>query len=64
MLADIHLVVGANEARVTVRHDNDVVEDECWKFDRRLSREEAKSAVAAVFADVYDMMNFAVHGDE
>lgn len=64
MLADVRLIVGATEARLTVRHDDKVVEDEIWSFGRRIGRDEAKQMAEALFADAYDMMNFAVHGDE
>lgn len=64
MLADVRLIVAATEARLVMRHDDTVVEDEVWKFDRRIGREEAKSMASAIFADAYDMMNFVAHGDE
>lgn len=54
----------ATEARLLVRNDDAVVEDESWRFGRRLGREEARSMVQAIFDDAYDMMNSTVHGDE
>ena len=64
MLADVRLVVAANEARLTIRHDDKIVEDELWTFGRRIGREEAKGMAQAIFADAYDMMQFVVHGDD
>lgn len=64
MLADVRLFIGSKEARLIVRHDDAVVEDEIWTFDRRIGGEEAKDMARAIFADAYDMMNFVAHGDE
>ena len=64
MTAEIRLIVTATEARLLVRNDDAVVEDESWRFGRRLGREEARSMVQAIFDDAYDMMNSTVHGDE
>lgn len=64
MLADVRLIVTATEARLTIRHDDQIVEDEVWKFGRRVGREEAKSMVQAIFDDSYDLLNFVTHGDE
>lgn len=64
MLADVRLTIGVTEARLVVRHDDQVVEDELWKFERKIGREEAKAMAEAIFADAYDVMNHVVHGDE
>lgn len=63
MLADVRLVIAAKEARLTVRRGDEVVEDEIWKFDRRIERSEAQSIADALFADAYDMMQFVTHGE-
>jgi hypothetical protein len=64
MLADVRLIIGTKEARLTVRHGDDIVEDELWKFDRHFGREEAKGMVEAIFSNAYDMLNFVTHGDD
>lgn len=64
MLAEVRLVIAPKEARLTVRHGDEVVEDELWTFDRRVDRSEAKSIAAAIFADAYDLMQYVVYGDD
>lgn len=64
MLADVRLSIAQKEARLVVRHGDDIVEDEVWTFGRNIGREEAKSMAAAIFADAYDLLNFVTHGDE
>lgn len=41
-----------------------VIEDERWKFERRITATEAAGLAEAAFADAYDLMQYAVHGDE
>jgi hypothetical protein len=64
MLAELRLVVAAKEARLLVRHGDDVVEDEVWKYSAPLAREEARALVTTAFDDLYDMMQHVVHGDD
>lgn len=47
-----------------VRQGDEVTSDELWKFDRTMSRTEAKEIVEAAFSDCYDLMNFVVHGTD
>lgn len=64
MLAEVRLVVEPREARLTVRHGDDVVENEVWAYPRSMGRTEAKELVKTVFDTTYDMMNFVSnHGD-
>lgn len=63
MLADVRLTVSPTEARLLVKHDDAVVEDELWKLGRRITRDEAKDLAQALFATAYDLMNFVAHGD-
>jgi hypothetical protein len=64
MLAEVRLVVAAKETRLLVRHGDDVVEDEVWKYQTPLAREEARALVTTAFDDLYDMMQHVVHGDD
>lgn len=64
MLAEVRLIIAPKEARLLVRHGDDVVEDELWKFVPPISRTEAKKIAEAIFADGYSIMQYAVHGDE
>lgn len=64
MLAEVRLIVDPKEARLTVRHADDVVENEVWSYSRPMGRTEAKELVKTVFDTTYDMMNFVSnHGD-
>lgn len=63
MLAEVRLVIAPKEARLTLRHGDDVVEDEVWKFDSPISRTEAKELSEVAFHDTYDLTQYAVHGD-
>lgn len=64
-LAEVRLIVAAKEARLTVRHGDDLVEDELWSYPRPMGRTEAKELVKTVFDTTYDMMNFVSnHGAE
>ncbi|NBW13937.1 MAG: hypothetical protein EBR82_38630 [Caulobacteraceae bacterium] len=64
MLADVRLVVSAKEVRLTFRRDGEDVEDEIWKFERRLAKEEAAVLSTTAFAATYDLIQHIVHGDE
>lgn len=63
MLFEARLVITAKEARLLLKRDDAVEEDEVWKFERRLTKAEAEGMVRVVFDDCYDMMNYAAHGD-
>lgn len=64
MLSEVRLIVGAKEARLVLKKDDDTVEDELWKFERRMSATEATEFVRVVFDGAFDMMNNLVHGSE
>jgi hypothetical protein len=64
MLSEVRLIVGAKEARLVLKKDDDVVEDELWRFERRMSSSEANEIVRVVFDGCFDLMNNFVHGSE
>jgi hypothetical protein len=64
MLARVELIIAPKEARLTIRRDDDVVEDEVWTFGRSIGRSAAMEFARAVFDDAYDGMNYMVHGDD
>ena len=64
MLARVELIIAPEEARLTIRKGDDIVEDEVWKFGRKIGRSEAAEFARAVFDDAYDGMNWIVHGDD
>jgi hypothetical protein len=63
MLAEVRLVIAPKEARLVLKHGDDTVEDEVWKFESKASKTEAKELAGVVFSDAYDLLNHAVHGD-
>ncbi len=64
MLSEVHLIIGAKEARLVLKKGDDFVEDELWKFDRKMSAGEAQGMVRVIFDGIFDMMNNLVHGSE
>lgn len=63
MLAEVRLLIAAKEARLVFKKGETIVEDEVWKFERKISSTEAKEVADAVFHDTYELMQYAVHGD-
>lgn len=64
MLSEVRLIIGAKEARlVLTKNDSDVLEDELWKFDRKLASSEAQQITRCIFDDAYQMIQYAIHGD-
>lgn len=59
----MRLSITSKEARITVLHGDNVHEDEVWKFDRKVSRTEAKQLAKVAFDDWYDLLNYSAHGD-
>ena len=64
MLAEVRLVIAPQEARLTIRRGDEIVDDEVWSFGRKVGRSEAQEFARAVFDDAYDAMNYMVHGDD
>ena len=64
MLSEVRLIIGAKEARLVLKKGDDFLEDELWKFDRRMSAGEATEMVRVVFDGCFDLMNNLVHGSE
>jgi hypothetical protein len=64
MLSEVHLIIGAKEARLVLKQDGEAIEDELWRFDRKMSSGEAKEMVRVVFDGCFDLMNNLVHGSE
>jgi len=64
MLSEVHLIIGAKEARLILKKNDDFVEDELWKFDRKMSSTEANEMVRVIFDGCFDLMNTFVHGSE
>lgn len=63
MTAEVRLIIGAKEARLLLKKGDDVLEDELWTFDRKMSITEAAAIVRVCFDDAFDLMQWTVHGD-
>jgi len=63
MLAEVRLIIASKEARLVMKRGETLVEDELWKFERPISKTEAKELAEAMFHDSFDLMQHAVHGD-
>jgi hypothetical protein len=63
MSVEVRLIIGNKEARLILKRDDDILEDELWKFDRQIGRSEAGEIVRVAFDDAYDLMQWTVHGD-
>lgn len=61
MLAEVRLMVAAREARLTLLNGGEVVDDEIWNFDAKVSRSEAAEAARICFDDLYDFINSITH---
>lgn len=64
MLAQVTLTITPEAARLTLVKGDKCLEDERWKFDRKIGSTEATEAAKAIFDDAYDALNWMVHGDE
>lgn len=64
MLGEVRLIVASKEARLILKVGEKLIEDELWRFDKAISRTEAKKVVEAAFHDAYDLMQYSVHGDD
>ncbi len=63
MLAEVRLIIASREAKLVIRRGETIAEDEVWKFERPISKTEAKELAEAAFHDAFDLMQHAVHGD-
>lgn len=57
MLAEVRLLVAAREARLMLVNGGEVIDDEIWKFDAKVSSSEAAEVARVSFDDLYDFVN-------
>lgn len=43
--------------------NDEIVEDELWKSDKKVTLKEAKQLAEVAFHDYFDLVNYSVHGD-
>ena len=63
MPSEVRLIIAKKEARLILKHGDDIVEDELWKFDSSMSKTEMADLARILFDEGYDLMQFSVHGD-
>ena len=63
MLGEVRLIVASKEARLILKIGEELIEDELWTFDKKISKTEARQVIEAAFHDAYDLMQYSTHGD-
>ncbi len=63
MLAEVRLLIAQQEIRLIFKVGDEVVEDELWKTDRKVTVKEAKGLAEVAFHDYFDLVNNSVNGD-
>ena len=43
MASEVRLIIAKKEARLLLKHGDDVIEDELWKFDSPMTAREASA---------------------
>lgn len=62
MLAEVRLLIAPREMRLLMKHGEDVIEDELWKTEKKISATEARELARVIFDNCYDYANYSVHG--
>jgi len=63
MLAEVRLIIAEKEARLYYKRGETLVEDDVWRFGKRISATEATSLALVAFHDAYDLLQYTVHED-
>lgn len=63
MISEVHLLIGTKEARLVLKKGDTSLEDELWRFERKMSVTEAQEMCRVLFDEAFDLMNYTVHGD-
>jgi hypothetical protein len=63
MLAEVRLLIAPKEIRLILKVGDEVVEDELWKTDRKVTTQEAKGLAEVAFHDYFDLVNYSVNGE-
>lgn len=63
MPSEVRLIIARKEARLILKAGDDIVEDELWRFDSPMTRDEAEDLTRILFDEGYDLMQYSVHGD-
>jgi hypothetical protein len=63
VLASLTIQLEPTGAVLTVTRGDAVIDEERWRFERRIGQAEADEFAKAIFDCAYDTMNFLAHGD-
>jgi hypothetical protein len=63
MPAEVRLIIAKKEARLVLKVDDEVVEDDLWKFETPLTRKDVAEQARIMFDEAFDFMQFTAHGD-
>jgi len=63
MDSEVRLIIAKKEARLVLKYDDEIIEDDLWKFPDPILPRESKELARILFDEGFDMMQFAVHGD-
>lgn len=63
MLTEVRLLIAAKEIRLIMKVGEEIVEDDLWKADRKITVDQAKALAQVAFHDYFDLVNYSVHGE-
>ena len=64
VLATVNLQITPVDAVITITRGDQVLDEESWRFERRVGQAEADEFAKAVFDVAYDCLNYMTHGDD
>ena len=64
MLAEVRLLIAPKEVRLVLKVGEEIVEDELWKAERPITKQQAKQLAEVAFHDYFDLVNYRVHGEQ
>lgn len=63
MLAEVRLLIAPREVRLILKAGDEVIEDDLWKPDRKITQKEARQLAEVAFHDYYDLVNNSINND-
>lgn len=59
----MRLLIAPREVRLLLKTADEVVEDELWKPERKITQQQARQLAEVAFHDFYDLVNNTINGD-
>lgn len=63
MLAEVRLLIAPREIRLIYKLGDEVIEDDLWKSERKITQKEARQLAEVAFHDYYDLVNNCINND-